>query len=238
MERVEFLIEETHQRVPCLLNPEQLTIERTTGIQRAGGQLVNYKLSDDPVYYSGRGSTSFQLQLLFDVNLPDLFIQTQDVRDLTQPLWLLTEYVRADSQFDELPRVRFIWGKAWNIRVVISSISQQFDDMARNGIPERALLNMSLLRVSDVYDFVQPPATFRPTLHDLPAETINQLHQPTPEWGVHVFLADERLEQLANRYYNNSAHWRLIAEANNIENPTTIPVGAVLRIPPLHLIQL
>jgi len=236
MERVEFLIEETHERVPCLLNPEKLTIERATGVQRAGGQLVNYNLSDDPVYYSGRGSTSFQLQLLFDINLPDLFIDTKDVRDLTQPLWQLTEYVRADELFDELPKVRFIWGKAWNIRVVISSMSQQFDNMARNGVPERALLNISLLRVSDKFDISRPGSPFHPTLKDVSVESKEHLNEPTPDWGVHILLADERLEQIANRYYGQPYHWRLIANANNIDDPLTIPVGTPLRIPPLNSI--
>lgn len=237
MERVEFLIEETHQRIPCLLNPESLTIERATGIQRSGGQLVNYRLSDDPVFYSGRGSTNFELQLLFDINLPDLFIETRDVRDLTQPLWQLTEYVRADEQFDELPRVRFIWGKAWNIRVVINTISQQFDNIKLNGVPERALLNMSLYRVSDEHDFSQPIVPFHPTLKDVSPSTVAHLQAPTPEWGIHIFLADERLEQISNRYYGQPSYWRVLAEANDIDDPQSIAAGTPLRIPPLSLLR-
>lgn len=237
MERVEFLIEETHQRVPCLLNPETLIIERSTGIQRVGGQLVSYKLTDDPVHYSGRGSTSFQLQLLFDVNLPDLFISTRDVRDLTQPLWQLTEYVRADAMFDELPRIRFIWGRVWNIRVVISLISQQFENMSRSGIPERALLTMSLLRVSDEVNQPKTASPIHPTLKDLTPAAEERLNEAaSPSWGIHIMLADERLEQIAAKYYQQPQLWRLLARVNQIDDPQHIPPGTVLRIPPLHLL--
>ncbi|MEM7112366.1 MAG: hypothetical protein AAF614_08030 [Chloroflexota bacterium] len=235
MERVEFLIEATHERVPCLLNPESLTIERTTGIQRVGGQLASHKLTDDPVHYSGRGSTSFQLQLLFDVNLSDLFVETRDVRDLTQPLWQLTEYVRADEIFDELPRIRFIWGRVWNLRVVISSISQQFQYVARNGIPERALLNMSLMRVSDEQHVPETASPVHPTLKDLPSATAERLNETTsPSWGIHILLADERLEQVAAKYYGQPQLWRLIAIVNPIDDLLNIPPGTALRIPPLH----
>lgn len=236
MERVEFLIEESNQRVPCLLNPEKLTIERATGAQRAGGQLVNHQLSDDPVHLSGRGGTNFKIELLFDVNLSDLFMKTQDVRDLTRPLWELTEYIRADTLFDSLPRVRFIWGKAWNIRVIIRDISQTFERVNRNGVPERALMTFYLMRVSEENSQPQPSDPIHPTLKESTPEQRNQLREPDASWGVHTMVEDERLEQLAAKYYGRPSLWRLIAQANQITNPTTIPVGQTLRIPPLQTI--
>lgn len=231
MERVEFLIEATHARIPCMLNPENLTIKRVSGARRVGGQLVSYRLSDDPVHYSGRGHTSFELQLLFDVALLDRPNAGGDVRALTRPLWQLTEYVTAAGQFDQLPTARFIWGKAWNVRVVIESISQRFARVSRTGTPESALLNMSLLRVSEEAGRrVQEKRPFHPTLRHTDQEA---LATPTPDWGVHTLLADERLEQVAQRFYGDPAMWRLIARANFIDDPQRIPAGTALRIPPL-----
>ena len=93
MERVVFLIEDSNTRIACMLNPEKLEIRRSVGVSRSHtGQLINNDLTDDPVLYTGRGSTEFTLELLFDVHLPGSSIHTQNVRDLTGPLWDLSEY--------------------------------------------------------------------------------------------------------------------------------------------------
>jgi hypothetical protein len=50
--------------------------------------------------------------LLFDVAVSGSNIQTEDVRDLTRPLWDLAENVAGDDGFGRLRLVRFVWGKA------------------------------------------------------------------------------------------------------------------------------
>jgi hypothetical protein len=42
----------------------------------------------------------------------------------------------------------------------------------------------------------------------------------------------ERLEDLAFLYYGDPSLWRLIAEANDIVDPSSVIPGTVLRIPP------
>src|SRR5512135_481028 len=94
MERVAFLIEETGQRIGCLLNPDSLVIRRAAGVQArrsAGGQLTGVGLSDDPLLYTGGGITELEIALLFDVSLADSTLTTEDVRDLTRPLVDLAE---------------------------------------------------------------------------------------------------------------------------------------------------
>jgi nucleoid-associated protein YgaU len=59
----------------------------------------------------------------------------------------------------------------------------------------------------------------------------------TTDWGVHVLLEDERLSQLAARYYGYPDMWRLIAIANNFDNPLSLLPGMRLRIPPLSVLQ-
>ena len=41
----------------------------------------------------------------------------------------------------------------------------------------------------------------------------------------------QRLDELASRYYGDASLWRLIAEANGIDDPLSVPAGQVLRIP-------
>jgi nucleoid-associated protein YgaU len=42
----------------------------------------------------------------------------------------------------------------------------------------------------------------------------------------------ERLEDIAFLYYGDPSKWRLIAEANDVVDPSSIAPGTVLRIPP------
>jgi hypothetical protein len=41
----------------------------------------------------------------------------------------------------------------------------------------------------------------------------------------------ERLEDIAFLYYGDPSVWRLIAEANDIDDPSSVPPGTALRIP-------
>jgi hypothetical protein len=61
MERVAFLIEDTGQRIGCLLNPESLVVRRTAGVQprrSAGGALTGTSLPDDPLLFTEIGRAS------------------------------------------------------------------------------------------------------------------------------------------------------------------------------------
>ena len=67
------------------------------------------------------------LDLLFDVAFADPNRTVEDVRDLTSPLWKLAENSGASKNYGEPPRIRFVWGKSWNIPGVIAAVSENFD---------------------------------------------------------------------------------------------------------------
>ncbi len=72
MERVAFLIEDTGERIGCLLNPESLVVRRQAGVRArrsAGGLVTGADLADDQLLYSGGGNTELTMNLLFDVSL-------------------------------------------------------------------------------------------------------------------------------------------------------------------------
>ena len=51
-------------------------------------------------------------------------------------------------------------------------------------------------------------------------------------WWEHIYTQGERLDSIANKYYNRSDFWWLIPEYNpNIADFTNIPSGTMLRIP-------
>jgi hypothetical protein len=56
MERVVFLVEDTGERIACLLNPESLVLRRRAGIRQresGGGVVTGNRMTDDSLIYTG-----------------------------------------------------------------------------------------------------------------------------------------------------------------------------------------
>ncbi len=237
MERAAFLIEATQERVTCLLNPEHVTVQRTAGIrQRAtlSGQLGGRYLSDDPLLYTGGGSTQLTMSLLFDVTLLGSSFMTDDVRNLTQPLWNLSEN---QTQRTSAPayvqpyHVRFIWGKVWSFPGVIAAISERLEDFTSQGIPRRSWLRLRMLRIDEGASAIRTPPL---------SEPLTAVAQPVllqRDAVVHEVMGSggdtERLDEIAAHYYGNPALWRVIANANEIRDPLNLTPGLRLTIPPI-----
>jgi hypothetical protein len=160
VERVAFLIEERNERLRCLLNPESLVIRRRAGIQprrSIAGALTGAGLKDDPLLFTGGGTTEVNFDLLFDVSLAGSSIRGEDVRALTGPLWDLAENAESDANYARLPVVRFIWGKSWNIPGVVVSLAERLEHFTPEGIPRRSWLRMHFVRTSETSRSVTAP---------------------------------------------------------------------------------
>src|SRR5512138_885882 len=128
MERVAFLIESTGERLGCLLNPESLVMRRLAGVRprrSLSGQLSGTHMAEDELLYTGGGLTELRLDLLFDVTLAGSSFETDDVRDLTRPLWELAENSAGDDGFGRPPLVRFVLGKSWNVPCVVAAVAER-----------------------------------------------------------------------------------------------------------------
>ncbi|HEV8516315.1 MAG TPA: hypothetical protein VGQ47_01590 [Candidatus Limnocylindrales bacterium] len=243
MERVCFLIEATGERLGCLLNPESVVVRRQAGLRArrsAGGLLTGTRLADDPLLATGGGRTELELDLLFDVTLAGSSITSENVQDLTRPLWQLAENVVGPDGYGAPRQVRFVWGKAWNVPVVVAAIAERFERFTTTGVPERSWLRMRLLRVGEAV--VGPTTTQEPgepgpppdtTLPEVPDDQLTY-HEVVAGGGD---AAGERLDDIAARYYGEPGLWRVLAAFNGIADPLRIPPPPVIRIPPLSAIR-
>ncbi|MEM7113189.1 MAG: hypothetical protein AAF614_12210 [Chloroflexota bacterium] len=245
MERVAFLIEKTNERIRCLLNPETLVLRRVAGVeqqQSIGGQLTGNGLSDNPLLFTGGGSTELELELLFDVSLAGSTITSNDVRDLTRPFWEL-----AENWEGELPTVRFLWGKVWDIAGVVVAVAEKLEFFTPEGAPQRSWLRMKLVRVHDE-PMVATTAVSTPIPADAFPDTLDELAADADpdEWEVHELIGGgspddpgtgERLDQIAFELYGDAALWRLLAVGNGIDNPFWLSSGDLVRVPPLTLLN-
>ena len=255
MERVAFLIERTGERIGCLLNPESSVRRRAAGLRRrrsAGGLLTGHGLSDDQLIYTGGGTTELNLDLLFDVSVSGSTIATEDVRDLTAPLWALAENVPVEDGYGRPPLARFIWGKSWNIPGVIAEVAERLEWFTPEGIPRRSWLRMRMLRVTESQSQPQAVRHSNPAIAPAPAARSSAGANPTAsargaaaagggrvyevvgessEGGSSEGGSSEPLYNIASRHGRSPSWWKVIAEHNGIDDPLRIAPGTQLQVP-------
>ena len=244
MERVAFLIEENGERLGCLLNPESLVIRRVAGIhprRSPGGQVTGAGLTDDPLLYTGGGRTELELDLLFDTSLAGSSITSDDIRDLTRPLWELAENARGANRSGHPPIVRFVWGKSWNIPSVVTAVAERLEHFTPGGAPQRSWMRMRLLRVNEP----SPPIpTTTTTVTDMPQlieqlpDELNtldttQVYEIKGGGSAEASASNDRLDIIASIYYGDPALWRLVAILNDIADPLHLAPGTLLQLPPI-----
>lgn len=236
MERAALLVERTGVRLGCLLNPESLVWRRRAGLRAradAGGVITGHALSDDPVIATGGGVTEFDLDLLFDMAVArdlspalataEAAAAPGDVRDLTRPIWDLAETVpSAGGGYGAPPRVRLIWGRAWNLPGVVVAVAERLERFTPAGAPQRSWLRLRLRRVGE-----DAPADAAVAPPGLRSDALEVPVPPEVDGAPPI-----RLDALAAERYGDSAAWRLIAEANDLDDPLAPPPGGVLRLPP------
>ena len=243
MERVAFLLEGSGERIGCLLNPESVIRRRVAGVRprrSIGGLLTGSPSADDQLLYTGGGSTELQLELLFDVSISGSTIATEDVRDLTEPLWNLAENARSSNEETRPPMARFIWGKSWNIPGIIASVAERLEYFTAAGIPRRSWLRMRMLRVVDTV----APQPVPPRILSVRAQSgpVTSGARPSlKEVRVHEVIGggtddrgsvlSERLDEIAWRYYLDPSAWRELARLNEIDNPLLLSPAMRLQVP-------
>lgn len=244
MERVAFLIERTGERISCMLNPETLITRRTAGVQKrngALGPLQAMRQTDDPILYTGGGTTEMILDLLFDTTLaPDSAQEAGDVRALTRPLWNLAENASSDSNQGEAPVIRFVWGKTWNVPGLVTGVAERLDFFSDSGVPRRSWLRMRFCRVHLAGQTSQPSPS-APDIDDLWLPDV--LEDGSSRDAIEVTggpqlrqdgdVVPSRLDEIAYRNYGRADLWRTLAWFNRVADPLRVTAGTLLRLPDL-----
>lgn len=240
MERVAFLVEETGERIECLLNPDSVVVRRLAGVrprQSSSGPLTGAALKDDPLLYTGGGMTEILLDLLFDVTLVATNTTVEDVRDLTGPLTKLAEGDKGVDGYGRPPLVRFVWGKSWNVPGVVAAVAERLEYFTSGGVPRRSWLRMRLVRVGETSQAESQDLDDDLLISDIPDEADVapdelRFYQLRGTGEGEELSSSERLDEVAASHYGDPAWWRVIATFNGIHNPWDISAGQVLMIPP------
>jgi nucleoid-associated protein YgaU len=210
---------ERDKAIEVLFNPNTYTITKTVKWNppgdtegKAGSQT---DLNAPTLSFGGGESRQLSLDLFFDVTEPlirgNQIRFVNDVRDETDKIVALTRIKRNQSQ---PPVCQVMWGDAvtkdFPFIGVITSLTQKFTLFNEKGNPVRATLTVTFL------EFLAPEIDKRET---------------DPEQTTHIIKRGETLSSIAGDVYHNPALWRIIAEANRMDNPRELAVGQTLSIP-------
>ena len=189
--------------IPVMFNPPEYQLQVTNQFAEVGIPGLGSSL----LQFVRGSARTLTMELFFDTT--NLGI---DVRLYTGLVLNLTSL---NSETHAPPRLLFIWGSLI-FPCVLESVTQTFDFFNTLGMPLRARLNVTLKG--------------HDTLEDLLGSHQLLSADRTKQW---IFKKGDTLQKIAAQEYGDPNKWRPIAQANNIDNPLTIPVGRALKVPAL-----
>jgi nucleoid-associated protein YgaU len=193
------------EKAEVIFNPAEYSLQK--GNQFASAPLPG--LSNPVLSFVNGDADILSMELFFDTYTNK---GASDVRDETKKIARLLDI---DPTIHAPPPVRFVWGPL-SFQAVIERLTQRFTMFREDGVPVRATLNVTFKE----YKTIEEQLSERPT--------------ESSDWTKRRVVADQdRLCLIAAIEYGDPAVWRVIAEANEIDNPRLLVPGQELRLPPL-----
>ena len=205
-------------KITLMFNPESYSITKNV-TWNTGGNLTckgteTQRLLNAPGLTFGGGSgriLTFQ-RLFFDITEKIDGKQYNDVRKLTDKIAALT---RIERDTGEPPLCELSWGTApagsdFPFTGVLTNLVQNFLLFRRDGKPVRAELTL----------------TFTEYIDPLDDQRITD-----PELTTRVIKRGDTLASISAESYGDPTRWRLIAEANQLDDPRELTIGRLLSIP-------
>jgi len=199
--------------IKCQFNPASLTISK----QNSWEGEVTPNFNSPWLRFQGGESATYSLSLFFDTHSDDA---NRDVRYYTNQLLQLTLRGAGYSMFlvpwSSPPLVTFVWGSIVLFDAVVESVQVTFTMFSPEGVPIRAKADVNFKQSELMGDDFIPAQN--PTSRSEARKT-------------RVVNSHQRLDQIAFEEYRDSSYWRLLAEANNLDNPFQLRDGQILIIP-------
>jgi hypothetical protein len=193
--------------IHCHFNPEQFTISKSN--DWAEPKTVGDLQSQFQFNQEGLRSIS-GLTLWFDT-----YEQNQAVTTVTDKLRnLMTPSVKEPGG-DKLrpPHVRFLWGRLPSFTAVIRSISEEYKLFFTDGRPARSKVTLTLTEV--------PPRK----------KGQNPTSRAAGARRMYMVQMGDSLDWIAYTELGDSTSWRILADANGLDDPRRLRPGQMLLIP-------
>jgi hypothetical protein len=203
-------VDDPSKAVVCHFNPNTFKLGRAVRWEtrtNIGGDVSELSFSGGEAHRIG------PIELLFDTTDTGM-----DVRVTYAALLKLAEVdprnKNSQTGQGEPPLCQFQWGKFLSFTAVITEITQTFTMFKADGTPVRAKVQVTFLQVPEKIRRQNPTSR----------------SEPRKVWVVHE---GQTLDWIAYQEYGDPAHWRHIAETNDLMDPRHLRPGQVLKLVPL-----
>ncbi len=192
--------------IQCAFNPETYTVSKTNIWTYKPNQSKDYPAPE----FGGGMPMVYTMQLLLDVSLQG---SDQSIKDQANALMKAMHGGGSPPKF-----VTFSWGSTQLPKAAPLSISIHYAMFHPNGDPMRAFVDLELAQADD---------------SSPPGQAQNPTTRGTAGLRSHVVQDGDSLQSIAYESYGDPTRWRVIAEANGIDDPLRIGRGTALSIPRL-----
>ena len=192
--------------IQCAFNPETYSVSKTNIWTYKPNQSKDYPKPE----FGGGMPMVYTMQLLLDVSMQG---SDQSIKDQANALMKAMHGGGSPPKF-----VTFSWGSTQLPKAAPLSISIQYAMFHPNGDPMRAFVDLELAQADD---------------SSPPGQAQNPTTRGTAGLRSHIVQDGDSLQSLAYESYGDPTRWRVIAEANGVDDPLRIERGTALGIPRL-----
>ncbi|WP_020673167.1 LysM peptidoglycan-binding domain-containing protein [Amycolatopsis nigrescens] len=197
-------------RVQFQFNPNKLALTKSTEWRRQPSRMAAESATPE---FVGSGPRSLSLEVFLDATADHKDSVEKKVEQLMKACVPTPKSLRAKKPAS--PWVRFEWGTARTTSFdgVLSSFSVDYSLFDVDGMPLRAVCSLAIEEASV----------------DAPGQ--NPTSGARDATRTHRVVVGDSLAQLAWREYGDATAWRIVAEANGIDDPLDLPPGSELLVP-------
>ena len=199
-----FISPQGQDSFPVLFNPTQYSIAKANTISEAAIPGLGAPILQ---YVHGNVRT-LTMDLFFDT-----YEEQTDVTDETEQIYGLLEI---EPTTHAPPICDIQWG-TFLFTGVLDHVSGQFTLFLSDGTPVRATLSVVFKEYIDVAVLVRVNPT-----------------QSADHRKSRVVVSGERIDLIAAEEYGDPAKWRVIAEANDLDDPAILQPGQALNLPAIR----
>lgn len=210
-------LDKTGKPVRVLFNPNTYSITKSVTWAsprppHSKEERTHQKFNAPQLVFGGGDARLLTLELFYDVT------ERPEIDDVRQETNRIVKLTRIDKNLKEPPVVVVSWGAKppgdsdFPFTGVITQLTQRFTLFKADGKPVRATLNV----------------TFKEFLTREQAQK-----EVDPEFTTRRVKRGDSLSSIAADVYRDPTLWRLIAEANDLDDPRHLPIGLRLNVPKL-----
>ncbi len=207
------------KEIQVLFNPAEYSIEKGNTYQSTALPGMPTPVTQ---FVNGNADT-LTMELYFDTYAkssrhPNV-TQREDVRNYTRKI---SDLLEIDPKLHAPPIVQFTWGgplgtpQGIQFTGIIEKLSQKFTFFLDDGTPVRATLNVTFKEYK----------TVQQQLQEMGRQSADRTKRQVVRDGDSLWF-------YSSQEYGDPDKWRVIADANAIDNPRILTPGSTLEIPPL-----